>query len=315
MMKILNEAEWLQQLKSRQAPQRTTYRAMYSTWWNGIVTDPALMVVPVDDHQVHRGDAVFEAMKVQRGSIYLETEHLDRLERSASAIGLVNPLDRAGMKDMLRATLKASNLENAILRLFLTRGPGSFSTNPYESIGAQVVLVVTDFKGYSPEKITNGVSLALSKVPPKEPWQARIKSCNYLPNVLMKKEAVDHGVDFTVAIEANGCLTEGSTENMVLVTKDGFLARPRLERILAGTTMMRAFDLAKALVTEKILTGVGERDLCLDDLKSAREVMMIGTTLDAIAVTTFEGKAVGEGRPGPVASRLRELLLQDQEAR
>ncbi|MBX2989441.1 MAG: aminotransferase class IV [Bdellovibrionaceae bacterium] len=311
-MEILNEQQWLERLKSQQHTPRSSYRAMYSTWWQGVVTDPRLMLVPVDDHQVHRGDAVFEAMKARNGRIYLEAEHLDRLDRSAAAIALACPFDRARLKGILQDTLQASGLKDALLRLFLSRGPGSFSTNPYESVGAQVTLIVTELKGLPEATVRNGVSLALSKIPPKEGWQARVKSCNYLPNVLMKKEAVDLGVDFTVALTEKGELTEGSTENMVVVTRDGWLARPRPERILAGTTMMRAFSLARQLVAEGLLTGVGERDLSVADLREAREILMIGTTLDVVAATRFEGVAVGAGGPGPVSSRLREMILSDQ---
>lgn len=312
-MQILTQAEWLQRLSAHQHPSRTQYRAMFSTWWQGIVTDPNLMLIPIDDHQVHRGDAVFEALKAVDGKVYLQDAHLDRLEQSGVAIGLKNPLSRTEMQELFKECLKASGLKDALFRLFLGRGPGSFSTHPGESVGAQVHLIATDLKELSSEKVREGVTGGISKVPPKEPWLARIKSCNYLQNVLMKKEAVERGLDFTVGVSAHGVFTEGSTENLMIVCSKGELVRPRLDGILAGTTMLRAFELAKGLQASGLLTGFSEKDLQLQDLLEAREVLMAGTTLDVVAMTRFEGKPLGNGAPGPVAQELRRLIQQDQK--
>lgn len=310
-MEILDENRWLERLRNRDNPARNGYRAMFSTWWRGIVTDPVLMVMPIDDHQVHRGDAVFEAVKAVNGRIWLATEHLARLERSAAAIGLKSPLSLAEMENVLVETMRASGLRSAVLRIFLSRGPGQFSTNPYDSVGPQFHVVATELKPWATEKIEAGVSLGLSKIPVKDPWLAQIKSCNYLANVLMKKEAVDRGLDFTVGVDAHGFLTEGSTENLMLLAADGALVRPKPAGILAGTTMFRAFKLAESLPKE-LVAGFEERDLKIEDLTSAREVMMAGTTLDVLPVTRLEQNVIGGGRCGPVARRLRELLIADQ---
>ncbi len=309
-IKILNTSNWLETLTKKNPTSRSQYAAMYSTWWDGIVTDPNLMLLPIDDHQVQRGDAVFEAIKVVNGNIYLVKDHLDRLERSAKSISLINPLNREQMLDILDQTLKASKLTDAILRLFLSRGPGSFSPSPYDTVGAQVYLVVTKLQPMSEQKIAQGVSLALSKIPPKEPWLAQIKSCNYLQNVLMKKEAIDLGVDFTLGVTPEGLITEGSTENLILLSKSGELLKPKSTNILLGTTMQRAFELSKSIKEIKVCH---EKDLKLDDLIQACEVMMVGTTLDVISVTRYEGQPVGDGRPGPVSNRLRLLLIKDQK--
>lgn len=303
-MEILDASSWLQKLLSRQDPARTAYRAMYSTWWNGLVTDPALMMVPVDDHQVHRGDAVFEAIKFNEKKIYLMTEHLDRLDRSAFAIGLSSPIPRAKFESLLQDVVRVSGLKLGMLRIFLSRGPGSFSTNPYDTVGEQITIIATDLKEISEDKVLKGVSLGISKIPAKDSWQAQIKSCNYLPNVMMKKEAVDTGVDFTVSFGGE-FVAEGSTENVVIVTKDGALARPRKAGILAGTMMLRAFELGRSLK----LSAYEERDLKLQDLRDAREIMMVGTTLDVLPVSEFDGqrRAVGS-----VSLALRNLLKADQ---
>ncbi len=310
-IKVLNQKEWLQTLTEKKLHSRSNYLAMYSSWWNAIVTDPNLMLVPVDDHQVHRGDAVFEAMKVINEKIYLVQEHLDRMDRSAKAISLKNTFQRNEVLNILHQTLKASGLKDAILRLFLSRGPGSFSPSPYDTLGTQIYLIVTKLTPVTEEKISKGVSLKVSKINPKEPWLAQIKSCNYLQNVLMKKEAVDAGVDFTVGVNPEGFITEGSTENLIVLTQDNQLLKPVKVNILLGTTMERAFELSKKIPEIK---SRGEKNLNLEDLYKAKEVMMIGTTLDVISVTTIESKKINGGLPGPVANQLRQFLIQDQLA-
>lgn len=307
---VLNFESWSKKLNELSLENsRKNFKAMFSSWWDGIVTDPNLMMVPIDDHQVHRGDAVFEAIKVINKKIYLMDAHLDRLGRSAQAIFLKNPYAKENLKTILEQTLEASGLSDAILRLFLSRGPGSFSPSPYDTLGTQFYVVVTELQPVSDEKIKKGVRLSLSKVNPKEPWLAQIKSCNYLQNVLMKKEAVDLGVDFTVGVTRDGFITEGSTENLIIFTKDGLLLRPARERILKGTMMDRAFELSTEI---KRIRDRQEQDFTLQDLLSAQEIMMVGTTLDVVSVTEFEGQKVGDGHPGPVAERLRALLVSDQ---
>ena len=310
-IKIMSNAEALAALEAKSYSNQSTYLAMYSSWFGGIVKSPGMMMVPVDDHIVHRGDGVFEAIKVVAGKIFLLDAHLDRLENSAKLIGIKLPYDRAQLVNIIKETTKVAGVQNALLRLYMSRGPGGFTTNPYESVGTQFYFVVTDLKHPAAEKYEHGVAIGKSAIPPKEPWFARIKSCNYLQNVLMKKESVERKLDFTVSFDAHGVLTESSTENIVILDKAGRLLRPRLDQILKGTTMMRAFKLAESLVQSKLIAGIIESNISEQDIYEAREVFMIGTTLDVLPVTSFETKKIGNGQVGPVAKALLELLRED----
>lgn len=287
---------------------------MYSSWYGGILKDPSLMMIPIDDHMVHRGDGVFEALKYIHGKVYLLDEHLDRMESSSKQIGMEWPVSRVQMKEIIHETLKAAQADLALIRLFISRGPGGFTANPYDAVGPQVYCVVTECKPFSEAKYQEGVRVGRSAIIPKDPFFATIKSCNYLPNVLMKKEAVDRKLDFTIGFDSAGFMTEGSTENIVLVNSQNELVRPTLKQILKGTTMMRALHLAQDLVQQGHLKGVLEKSLNEKDLLSAKEVMMIGTTLDVLPVTYFEGQKVGDGQVGFVAKTLRRYLLKDQGA-
>lgn len=308
---ILSPSEIQSKLKERSYPAQRTYLAMYSTWWGGIVTDPALMMVPVDDHLVHRGDGVFEAIKVVDGKAFLLQEHLERLASSADHIGIALPMTLEKIKEVIFKTTIATGARNAILRLYISRGPGGFTANPYDSIASQMYLIVTAYTPVSEEKYLNGVRVGRSEIIPKDPWFAKIKSCNYLQNVLMKKESVDRKIDFTIGIDPQGYLTESSTENIVLIDKDKNLLRPKLRQILKGTTMMRSFELAHTLLSDGTLSSIQEKDLTEKDIFNAHEVMMIGTTLDVLPVTEYEGQKIGSGKQGEISAKLLRLLRED----
>jgi branched-chain amino acid aminotransferase len=285
---------------------------MYSSWFGGIVTDPSLMLVPIDDHMVHRGDGIFEAFKARDGGIYLLEAHLDRLERSAQVIDLSWPLTRTELKEAIIQTVRAASEPDTLIRLYISRGPGDFSPQPYASIGPQVYVVVTRLSPPDPGLMEKGCSLALSRIPIKPDFFSTVKSCNYLPNAMMKKEAADLGVDYTIGLDEKGRLAEGPTENLGLVTGKGELLFPGFSRILRGTTLIRALELAGQLVAEGELAGVREADILPGDLEEAREVMLFGTTIDALPVVRCQGRPIGAGVPGPVCRRLCELLHTDQ---
>lgn len=303
--------EMVDRLIALKVPYHENYLAMYSSWYGGIVVDPALMMVPVDDHLVHRGDGVFEAFKCIGGNIYGLERHLDRLERSARGVFIDLPCDRSTTTRIIRATVRAAGVRDAMVRLFVSRGPGGFSTNPYECPASQLYVVCSRFQPIPAERYEKGVTLKSSHVPIKMAYLANMKSCNYLPNVLMKKEAEDLGVDYTVSIDDEGYLGEGSTENIGIITRDREFLVPRFHRVLRGTTITRAMELAAGLVSEGQLARVGEADITPAQAHEAAEILVFGTSFDILPVVGYDDRPVGDGRPGPWAARLLELLRTD----
>lgn len=291
-------------------PAQKTYFAFYSSILGGVTTNPAFMTVPVDDHLVHRGDGVFEALKCKDLGVYLWKAHKERMQNSGRGLDLKVP---ENLEAIVAATVKASGQKDCIIRIFLSRGPGYFSTSPYDSIGEQLYVVVTKWSPYAAEKYQTGVHVGRSLVPPKEAWLAQIKTCNYLPNVMMRKEALDRKLDFTIGFDSHGNFTEGSTENFVLLTKNNELVRPRYKQILKGTTMYRTFDLAEKLIKSGQIKTCLEKDLKEEDILEAKEAMMIGTTLDVLPVTMYENKPIGDGKVGSVAKELLKELTEDQK--
>ena len=288
------------------------YYAMYSSWWDAVTTEPNLMVVPVDDHMVHRGDGLFETCQCEDGAIYNFGAHLDRLERGARAIALELPWSREELRGIAGEVVRAGGRRDALVRIFASRGPGGHSANPYEC--PRPLLMVLSIRLPPPFMAAHpgGAKVGTSDVPPKGGFFARVKSVNYLPNVLMKKQAVDAGVDFMLGFDAQGHMTELPTENFGIVTGGRVLRVPRPEHILAGTTMGRVLELAREkLVPGGVLAGVEEADVPRAEVEGAAEMLVFGTTPRVTAATEFAGRAVGDGRPGPVWRELSRVFEED----
>jgi len=300
--------KWAEKLRR---PFQARYFAMYSSVFGGIVTDPVLMLVPIDDHMVHRGDGVFETFKCVNGYFYNLQAHLDRLENSAKELGFVLPFPMVGLKDIVVETAKAGDRRDCLVRILLSRGPGSFGVSPYECPAVQVYVAVTELKRPFMELHPGGARLKTSTIKAKPAFYAGIKNCNYLPNVLMAKEAADARVDFGVSYDDKGFLAEGATENIGIVTRDRKLLFPELGGILRGTTMMRVAELAEALVDDGTLREVAFHRVTRDDVRAAAEVLVVGTTPNVTFACEYDGRKVGDGSPGPVYAALSRLLIED----
>lgn len=314
-MKIINLSDYSAALEKTRAPWHESYYAMYSSVLGGVVTDPVLMQVPLDDHLVHRGDGVFDTFKcVNRGAYNLEP-HLRRLIQSAAAISLVWPGGINEIRELTLATLRVAGRPACSARIILARGPGGFGVSPYESKHPALYIVVYAAGSPFMQRKPEGADVRLSLIPVKHEKFATVKNCNYLPNVMMKQEAVDWGVDFVVGFDLDGFMTEGATENFAIVTSDRRLVFPRVKKVLDGTTMKRVMELAETtLVAEGALTSVAFADITLADVDSAREMLVVGTTLNVGSVRTFNGRPVGDGTPGPVGRALDQMLSHDIES-
>lgn len=307
----LTAAQAATALAAQRQPYQAGYYAFYSSVLGGIVREPGLMVVPADDHLVHRGDGVFETLKCVEGGIYLWREHVQRLLRSARAIGLQVPWSEARLAELTAQTVQAGGHRDCLIRIVVSRGPGSLGVNPYDCPEPGLYILAHELKPSFMESHPAGARVISSELPVKAGFFATIKSCNYLPNALLKKEAAEAGADFAVAFDEHGNLAEGATENFGLVDPSSLLRTPGPERILSGTTMNRTVELARALVADGRLRGIAHGPIARTELSAARELLIFGTTPDVTSVVALDGKPIADGRPGPIGRALLELIQKD----
>jgi 4-amino-4-deoxychorismate lyase len=287
------------------------YYSMYSSVLGGIVTDPALMVVPLDDHMVHRGHAVFDTAILANGLLYQLDQHLERFVRSAEMARIPLPFPVEKLRRIVIDTAAASRRRDASVRYWLSAGPGGFGLTPAECVGSSFYVVIFGAEFYPDSFYTRGLKVVTSTVPIKPPFFARVKSTNYLPNVLVVLEAKDKGADNGVFIDQRGMVAESSNMNVAFVTRDGVFRHPPFDAILSGVTVRRLFELASRLVERGDLKDIRIGDISVAEGKEAAEMMLVGSSVKVAPVIEWDGRPIGDGTPGPIARKLLELWRED----
>lgn len=304
---VLEHDDYLERLLALPRPGADKVLAFYEHRAGAVCRDARLMLLPLDDHLLHRGDGVFESLKWVGRKLYQLDAHLERMKKSAASISLSPPCAWERVREICLAVARAGGADAGMLRILLGRGPGGFGIDPFECPAASLYVAAYVFAPRPESFFAQGVTAFRAATPAKQSWLAKIKSVNYLPNVLMKMEAVNRGFDYPFCFDEQGFLAEGATENVALVDHAGTLVVPEFTHSLPGTTLLRALDLIRGEVPVRFC-GVTEADVY-----GAREVLILGTSGDCIPVVRYEGKPIHDVRPGPVARRLRELLRQDLE--
>jgi len=305
MIPKLGPDEYVKRMLSIPRPGGENILAFYEHRLGAICTDPRLMLLPLDDHLAHRGDGVFETLKYLDRRIYQLDAHLTRMKVSADAIFLNPPCSWEEMRGLILEVAKASGQDMGLLRILMGRGLGGFGIDPAECPVASLYIVAYGFHPKPDDFFERGVSAFRTSIPAKQGYMAKIKSVNYLPNVLMKRETVQKGFDFSFCFDEDGFLAEGATENVCLLDQSGTLLIPEFTNALAGTTLMRVLDLIQGEIPV-MFRGIKE-----GEIHEAREVLIIGTTWDCVNVVRYNKKPIHDVRPGPCGTRIRELLRRD----
>jgi 4-amino-4-deoxychorismate lyase len=310
-LRVLADTDVLASLRTLREKQPVKFTAFYSSQLGGVVTDPALMVIPFDDHIVHRGHGIFDTAGIVNGRIYDLEAHLDRFLRSAERSKLALAGSRAEMRDIIIHTTAVSGLRDGAIRYWLSSGPGNLDLTP--AAGAKPGFFVMIFGGLSyPERwYTNGLKVMTTTYPIKPPLYAITKATNYLPNVLMQMEAKEAGLDNGVFIDEAGHVGESSNMNVAFIMRDGVFKHPKFDHVLSGCTSLRLLDLAPALVGKGVITGVEVGDIPVADARDAREMFLIGSSVKIAPIVEWDGQPIGDGKPGPGGKALLELLESD----
>ncbi len=302
---VLTSDEYAQRLLTAKRGGEGALCAFYEHRLRAVTRDPKQMLIPVDDHLVHRGDGVFESLKAEHGRIYLLAEHLERLARSAAGLGLALPCGLDELRDIVAAVAGAAGKPAQSLRIIAGRGPGGLGLDPDESPQSSLYVISYRFTPRPAAYYAQGLTACRSSVPAKSGHEAQIKSTNYIANMRMAREAKERGADLSVSFDEDGCLAEAAIANVCIVDAQGVLAVPEFTHALKGTTILRAMELAGREMP------VALRVVKEEEIFAAREMLVLGTTFDCAAIVEYEGKPIGSGHPGPVSGRILDLLRQD----
>ncbi|MDL2290978.1 aminotransferase class IV [Desulfovibrio sp. OttesenSCG-928-F20] len=305
MPPLLSAEDYLARMLALPRPGEDRILAFYEHRLDAICRAPRLMLLPLDDHLAHRGDGIFETVKYIDGRMYRLDEHLARMQRSADGIFLEPPCPWQEIRDLVLAVAAAGGERSGLMRLLLGRGPGGFGIDPFESPKASLYIVAYRFTPRPDAWYEKGLKGFRTSIPAKQGYMARIKNANYLPNVLMIREARELGKDVPFCFDADGFLAESAVANICLVNSEGLLEVPQFTNALPGTTVTRALELLEGELPHRM------RSIRETDIPRASEVLMLGTSPDCVAVVDYEGQIIGDGKQGPVAKKLRELIRED----
>lgn len=285
---------------------------MAHIWMDGVWGDRTTAKISVYDHGLLYGDGVFEGIRAYSGRVFRLKEHLDRLFDSARAIALTIPMSPADLTTIIEEGVARSGLKDAYIRPMVTRGDGDMGIDPRKCPTPTVFVIVDSIKMWASDRYENGLTMitAGTPIPHREALCPRIKSLNYLPHVLAKHEANVAGADDAVMLDSSGHVCEATGMNIWMI-KNGVLKTPPPHAgILLGVTRGAIFELARA-------GGYSAREEMLNryDLYTADEVFLCGTGAEVAPVRLFDGRAIGNGKPGPITTdiirRFRALTRGD----
>jgi branched-chain amino acid aminotransferase len=267
------------------------------------LVDEADAKISVFDHGLLYGDGVFEGIRVYGGRVFLHQQHIDRLFESAKAIRLVIPLSPAEVIAAVEKTVKANNISDGYVRLVVTRGAGSLGLDIRKTSNPQVIVIADTISLYPPETYTKGMNLVTASTIRNHPGalSSRIKSLNYLNNILARIEGTDAGMVEALMLNHKGEVAECTGDNIFIV-KNRVLMTPGLDAgILEGITRNAVMQLAIEGGYE-----VRETSMTRHDLYVADEMFLTGTAAEVVAVVSLDGRKIGTGEPGPVTRDLLE---------
>ena len=273
---------------------------------NGKLYDKENAKISVHDHGLLYGDGVFEGIRSYGGRVFKLTEHIDRLWESAKAIWLEIPISKAQMAKAIEDTLKANGIDDGYIRVIITRGCGTLGLDPNECSDPQVIVITDRIALYPPELYEKGLEIVTVSTVRNHPaaLSPRIKSLNYLNNILAKIEGLQAGCIEALMLNNKGEVAECTGDNIFLVRKGKLLTPPNEAGILEGVTRDTVMELARAGGNGAAPIDVLETPLTKHDVYIADECFLTGTAAEVIPVVKVDSRVIGNGRPGPITRSL-----------
>jgi branched-chain amino acid aminotransferase len=268
---------------------------------SGKLYDKENAKISVYDHGLLYGDGVFEGMRSYSGKVFRLQEHLERLWASAKAIWLKIPMSMEEMAVAVNDTLKVNKIQDGYIRLIVTRGAGSLGLDPNRTSDPQVIIITDSITLYPKEHYENGLKIITASTVRNHPaaLSPRIKSLNYLNNIMAKIEGLQAGCVEALMLNHKGEVAECTGDNIFIVKKKELYTPPLDAGILEGITRNAVIEVAKA-------SGIKVHEVALarHDVFIADEVFLTGSAAEVIPVVEVDSRSIGTGKPGPITQTL-----------
>lgn len=272
-------------------------------WINGELFDKENAKISVFDHGLLYGDGVFEGLRSYSGNVFKLDEHLDRFYESAASILLNVPMEKSDLADAVKLTLSENGIVDGYVRLIITRGTGTLGLDPGTCSNPQIIIIADMIKLYPQEFYDNGLEIITASTIRNHPnaLNSRVKSLNYLNNIMGKVEGTQAGCVEALMLNHNGDVAECTADNIFLV-KNGIISTPSIDAgILAGITRDTVIDIAK-----ESGYAVSECTLSRHDVYVADECFLTGTAAEIAPIVKVDQRVIGSGAPGVVTKELHE---------
>ncbi|SDH76267.1 branched-chain-amino-acid transaminase [Alteribacillus bidgolensis] len=263
--------------------------------------------ISVYDHGFLYGDGVFEGIRVYNGNVYKLEEHLVRLYNSAKSIMLEIPYTMDKITEIIIETLRKNELNDAYIRLVVSRGVGNLGLDPASCNAPQLIVIAEELAIYPKELYEHGLEIVTVATRRNRPdvLSPKVKSLNYLNNILVKLEASLAGVSEALMLNNEGYVAEGSADNIFILREGVLYTPPGYIGALEGITRQAIIELA-----EELGYALKEEPFTRHDVYTADEVFLTGTAAEVIAVVKVDGRLIGDGKPGQETQRLLDAFRQ-----
>jgi branched-chain amino acid aminotransferase len=270
-------------------------------WLNDKLVEREQAGIDVFDHGLLYGDGVFEGIRVYGGRIFKCQRHLERLEAGARAIRLPMPYDRAQLTEAMKAAVSANAIGDGYIRLVVTRGKGSLGLNPFTCERPNVFIIADTIQLYPAELYETGLRVIIASTVRNNPnaLSPRIKSLNYLNNILAKIEAIDADVPEAIMLNTAGLVAEATGDNVFIIRRGEVVTPPLNAGVLGGVTREVVMDLGR-----EAGLCVSEAEVSRYDLYTCEECFLTGTAAEVVPVTAVDNRTIGDGKPGRITRQL-----------
>jgi branched-chain amino acid aminotransferase len=277
-------------------------------WVNGRMLPKSQAMVSVYDHGLLYGDGVFEGIRIYQGKIFKCQQHIDRLYHCAEQISLKIHITKEEMEAIQRECIEVNGIKEGYIRLVVTRGYGTLGLDPRRCPVPGIICIADQIALYKPEFYETGMKVVLAKRPktPIPCLDPRIKSLNYLNNILAKVEAIEQGCDEAIMLNTEGYVVECTGDNIFIIKNGKVYTPPVDDGMLNGITRRFVLD----TLCPKLGIQAVESSLRIEEVLKADEVFLTGTAAEIIAVNQIDDTKIGSGGEGAITKKLRKLFRE-----